>query len=477
MQEIQNLENAAKYLKNQCMEEKDTEVLHILLIQARQLNEILKYKLGISSELEKVFEMKSSISTQSIQQKIERKTYAQAAAVSAISSTSKNTTVERKYTQSSNSADTLNAQNSEKSRKELKDKKLLQSKAQRLIVKIFNKEVFEKKMLSNARLIFQIRNEINHALNSVFESESHKSVVASVESSFLGNSIILTTMPEFNSEILIQNQQIWTPIVKSILKTEISVEKDEKWGKFVLHDIPTAIFNHDDGLIQLQHEIEDYNSIKLKKLPIWLNNEEQREKRQNASVLIITESFEQSKLSVVRIAGMRMRTFEFKDTRENLKSQTQCSNCQKYGHFANLCRRNVRCQICAQSHKTAEHSCYLCLKKGTICEHSKSIAKCANCKEPHFANSKECIFAFKERKSVVKTSNSVSTESNNSSNTKRRNSQVSRATISESPEKQKIREQKSPKTPIQTKIRDTHMQDMIAVEVINNRFSLLSDSE
>ncbi|MCO8751517.1 hypothetical protein KLO70_19175 [Clostridioides difficile] len=477
MQEIQNLENAAKCLKNQCMEEKDTEVLHILLIQARQLNEILKYKLGISSKLEKVFEMKSLASSQSVEQRIEMKTYAQAAAASSIFSASKNPSVGKKYTQISKSVDSLNTQNSEKSRKEFKDERLLQSKAQRLIVKIFNKEVFEKKMLSNARLIFQMRNEINHALNSVFESESHKSVVASVESSFLGNSIILTTMPEFNSEILIQNQQIWTPVVKSLLKTEISVERDEKWGKFVLHDIPTAIFNHDDGLIQLQHEIEDYNAIKLKKLPIWLNNEEQREKRQNASVLIITDSFEQSKLSVVRIAGIRMRTFEFKDTRENLKSQIQCSNCQKYGHFANLCKRNARCQICAQSHKTTEHSCYLCLKKGTFCEHSKSVAKCANCKEPHFANSKECVFASKGKKSAVKTNDSVSTELNNSSNTKRRNSQVSRATISESPEKQKIREQKSPKTPIQTKVRDTHMQDMIAVEVVNNRFSLLSDSE
>lgn len=35
IQKIQNLEKFAKCLKNQCIEEKNTEVLHILLIQAR----------------------------------------------------------------------------------------------------------------------------------------------------------------------------------------------------------------------------------------------------------------------------------------------------------------------------------------------------------------------------------------------------------------------------------------------------------
>lgn len=75
MQEIENLEKAVKFLKNQCMEENDTEVFQILCIQARQLNEIFKYKLRISSKFEKVFETMMINPFQKSEQKIETKTY------------------------------------------------------------------------------------------------------------------------------------------------------------------------------------------------------------------------------------------------------------------------------------------------------------------------------------------------------------------------------------------------------------------
>lgn len=83
-------------------------------------------------------------------------------------------------------------------------------------------------MLSNTSFILQMRNEINHAMNSIFGIEIYKSVVASVKSSFLSNSIILTTMPELNSNFLVQNQYICAPVIKSILKIEISVKRNEK---------------------------------------------------------------------------------------------------------------------------------------------------------------------------------------------------------------------------------------------------------
>ncbi|KMW68954.1 hypothetical protein BDDG_13160, partial [Blastomyces dermatitidis ATCC 18188] len=51
----------------------------------------------------------------------------------------------------------------------------------------------------NLNLIFRIRNEINQQFFSqlITDIEVQKSVIASIESSFFENSIILTTMPEF----------------------------------------------------------------------------------------------------------------------------------------------------------------------------------------------------------------------------------------------------------------------------------------
>jgi hypothetical protein len=75
-------------------------------------------------------------------------------------------------------------------------------------------------------------------------------------------------------------------------------------------------------MLLLQNELEDFNSLKLKKLPIWLNKEEEREYKEKASVLIITETLEQAKLTHINIAGLKIKVFEFIDSREKMKIQT-----------------------------------------------------------------------------------------------------------------------------------------------------------
>ncbi|KMW69769.1 hypothetical protein BDDG_13924, partial [Blastomyces dermatitidis ATCC 18188] len=67
--------------------------------------------------------------------------------------------------------------------------------------------------------------------------------------------------------------------------------------------------------------------------------------------------------------------------------QTQCSNCQRYEHFAISCFRDSKCAFYARDYKTSEHKCETCSKRDEICQHT--LLKCSNCKEKHASSSKE----------------------------------------------------------------------------------------
>ncbi|OAS99457.1 uncharacterized protein BDCG_16146 [Blastomyces dermatitidis ER-3] len=74
-------------------------------------------------------------------------------------------------------------------------------------------------------------------------------------------------MPEFSAEFLIQNENLWKSAVESLLNTTILSERDEKWDKFILHDIPVEIFDCEEGMLLLKNELEEYNFIQLRKKP------------------------------------------------------------------------------------------------------------------------------------------------------------------------------------------------------------------
>ncbi|OAT03529.1 hypothetical protein BDBG_16071 [Blastomyces gilchristii SLH14081] len=90
-----------------------------------------------------------------------------------------------------------------------KEKNFQISRNRRLILKVSNQDILQRNKL-NSNLIFRIRNEINQQFFSqlMTDIEVQKPVIASIEPSFFENSIILTTMPEFSAEFLIQNENL-----------------------------------------------------------------------------------------------------------------------------------------------------------------------------------------------------------------------------------------------------------------------------
>ncbi|KMW69735.1 hypothetical protein BDDG_13889 [Blastomyces dermatitidis ATCC 18188] len=75
-------------------------------------------------------------------------------------------------------------------------------------------------------------------------------------------------MPEFSAEYLIQNENLWKSAVESLLNTTILSERDEKWDKFILHDISVEIFDCEEEMLLLKNELEEYNFIQLRKEPL-----------------------------------------------------------------------------------------------------------------------------------------------------------------------------------------------------------------
>ena len=115
-----------------------------------------------------------------------------------------------------------------------------------------------------------------------------KPVVATVTKSFSGLSIIVTTMPGFSADFLIQKESVWGELVSNIAK---KVEKDIHWSRIVVHGVPIGPFATDEGLVLLKDEIETFNpQLKLMKKPSWLISEENRQYKMHASIVIAVEN-------------------------------------------------------------------------------------------------------------------------------------------------------------------------------------------
>ncbi|OAT01035.1 uncharacterized protein BDCG_16870 [Blastomyces dermatitidis ER-3] len=236
--EIQELEKASKILGKQCLSEMNEEVLLILHAQARQLQEKKTYTQAAESAVSKPAVSKPTVSKPAQNSEKTEKNTAHAS-------------IHRKV-----------------EKKMQKEKNFQISRNRRLILKVSNQDILQRNKL-NSNLIFRIRNEINQQFFSqlMTDIEVQKPVIASIEPSFFENSIILTTMPEFSAEFLIQNKNLWKSAVESLLNTTILSERDEKWGKFILHDILVEIFDCEEGMLLLKNELKEYNSIQMRKKP------------------------------------------------------------------------------------------------------------------------------------------------------------------------------------------------------------------
>ena len=83
--------------------------------------------------------------------------------------------------------------------------------------------------------------------------------------------------------------------------------------------------------------------------------------------------------SSIKIYGMFFKVRQF------VPSPIQCYNCQRYGHTAGSCKTKKRCLLCSGDHNKEECAA--------------ETFSCANCKEQHVANSKDCKF-MKQAKEV-----------------------------------------------------------------------------
>ena len=245
----------------------------------------------------------------------------------------------------------------------------------------------EKKVEKNRRVILfkattsmnspiELRNLINKALG--------KQVIAAITTSNASNTIITTT-EEFSAEYLILNKEKWEALIP-----HQNALIDTKWYKVLVHDVPLDVFSEENGGIKLlKEEIETFNKgLKLQNAK-WLVPQNRRDTQKRSSAIIAFTSHEQANLAVQRkrlfFAGIEGRTEKFF---ENL-STLQCQNCQQFGHSKEVCRKPTQCGICSKEHLTQLHRCEICETIGKTCVHTKPI--CANCKEPHTANSQICV--------------------------------------------------------------------------------------
>jgi hypothetical protein len=143
------------------------------------------------------------------------------------------------------------------------------------------------------------------------------------------------------------------------------------------------------------------------KNPAWLSSEKNRQTKKHASIVIALENAQQAEDALKNrlcIAGLWLNSQEYKSS----TAQTQCQNCQKWGHSTRLCKSKAICQICAEKHSTLSHKCNICKINGKECPHS--ALKCANCKEDHKANSNICEFS-KRKTHVSKTAQNLKQKS------------------------------------------------------------------
>ena len=170
-----------------------------------------------------------------------------------------------------------------------------------------------------------------------------------------------------------------------------------------------------EGLFLLKEEIETYNpGLKLLKKPIWLFSQEKRQANSHASILIAVENAKQAQLAIEKRFCIAGNWLIAEKCKENI-AQKQCLNCQKYGHSTRACFGQSICQICAEKHKTSEHTCYICHIQGQNCPHS--ALKCSNCGDIHMTNSNICSFKTNPEKRSYKHAQNLQKTQQNQQNT------------------------------------------------------------
>jgi cell division septum initiation protein DivIVA len=229
---------------------------------------------------------------------------------------------------------------------------------------------------------FSIRNKVNQLFVSKLQVE--KPVLASIARTKGKQNILLTTTEEYNADFLIKYKEIWHNCF-----TFQREQKLEPWVQIIAHGVPTLPFLGEGGSKLLKEEIETFNPIRIQGLPRWISSSVKRHDPQTrfGSIVFTIESEEKRqeilKQKEISIAGTATKVVKYLE----VSPTTQCTSCQKFGHIGDRCSTRA-CRFCAAAHLSKDHSCSTCIITGKPCKHTTPL--CINCKENHFANSKDC---------------------------------------------------------------------------------------
>jgi hypothetical protein len=402
---IANLAAILNLIDVQICLEKDLEIQAILTSQKANLNEILIQKQSgkkgsfRTAEKEAISQLQNQVLCleKSVDEKFETilKSIENSQSVSSswaqIAAQNNQTEQQTSTVKAQTTAAKIQKQSEKQAQKQAQKQSHDSYQARRLILHV-KTEIWEN---FNS---YTLRNQINEAFQQKECTENP--VIASIIKSKTGFSIVLTTMPEYNADFLLEKQQVWENFFSQNIK---SIEKSVAWHKIVVHGVPVRPFSASEGLSILRDEIEIFNKdLKLLRDSSWLSSVENRQNKRHASIVFAVESAEQAQKAVknkLYIAGEQLTAESYKLA----GTKTQCQKCQKLGHSTRDCLNQECCQICAERHYTRQHKCQICNTRGVECPHA--ILKCRNCGENHRANDQTC--AIWSKQSVSSTESDV----------------------------------------------------------------------
>src|SRR6266576_1991333 len=229
---------------------------------------------------------------------------------------------------------------------------------------------------------FSIQNKVNQLFASKLQVE--KPVLASIARTKGKQNILLTTTEEYNADFLVKYKEIWHNCF-----TFQREQKLEPWVQIIAHSVPTLPFLGEGGSKLLKEEIKTFNPIAIQRLPRWISSSVKRHNPETrfGSIVFTVENEEKRqeilKQKEISIAGVAAKVVKYLKVSPTI----QCMSCQKFGHIGDRCSTRA-CRFCAAAHLSKDHSCSTCIIIGKPCKHTTPL--CINCKENHFANSKDC---------------------------------------------------------------------------------------
>jgi hypothetical protein len=196
----------------------------------------------------------------------------------------------------------------------------------------------------------------------------------------LASNLVLTTGLHETNEDLDDYLDVITKSVEFIGPATASLSVP--WTKFLLHGVPTHL-----DLEVIRRDVEGYCSgAKLGQTPRWLATEADRKDKPASTIVLAfvgSVSFTELGGRTIRVGNRSCNLTRY----ISFSAQTQCLNCQGFGHPKEFCNTNPVCAVCAGDHLTSKHECpQKSCQGGYRCMHS--TMKCANCKGPHRASNR-----------------------------------------------------------------------------------------